>query len=393
MTPSSSKTERLLILGSTGSIGTQTLQVVREHPDRFKVQALVAGSSWELLAKQALEFRPKRVVIGREEHLGPLKSALDGTGIEVRFGDEAVLDCCRADDSDLVVNSLVGFSGFRPTYESLRSGKRVALANKESLVVGGEILRDQVGYSLQTLMPVDSEHSAIWQCLAGEDIGTVERLVITASGGPFRTFTAEQLQHVTVEQALKHPNWSMGSKITIDSSTLMNKGLEIIEAYWLFGLPLDNIEAVVHPQSIIHSMVVFVDGSIKAQMGHPDMRLPIQYALSSPTRWKLPAKPIDWNSRLDMHFEAIDPARFPCIRLARESLSRGGYYPAVLNASNEVAVEKFLKREIPYISISAVVEETMNTFVSNDEMGVESIAWIDTEARKLAAAIAKRFLH
>lgn len=390
--PSTSKTERLLILGSTGSIGTQTLQVVREHPDRFRVQALVAGSSWELLAKQALEFRPKRVVIGREEHLGPLKSALDGTGIGVHYGDEAILDCCRSDDSDLVVNSLVGFSGFRPTYESLRSGKRVALANKESLVVGGEILRDQIGYSLQTLMPVDSEHSAIWQCIAGEEIDTIDRLVITASGGPFRTFTAEQLRHVTVDQALKHPNWSMGSKITIDSSTLMNKGLEIIEAYWLFGLPLDRIEAVVHPQSIIHSMVVFVDGSIKAQMGHPDMRLPIQYALSAPTRWALPAKPIDWTTRLDMHFEPVDTQRFPCLRLARESLDMGGFYPAVLNASNEVAVGKLLKREISYISISAVVEETLQRFVTNEVMDVDTVARIDAEARQLAATIAKRYL-
>jgi 1-deoxy-D-xylulose-5-phosphate reductoisomerase len=393
MTSNPTKTERLLILGSTGSIGTQTLQVVREHTDRFKVHALAAGNSWELLAKQALEFRPKQVVIGREEHLGPLKSALDGTGIKVRFGDEAILECCRSDESDLVVNSLVGFSGFRPTYESLKSGKRVALANKESLVVGGEILRDQVGYSLDTLMPVDSEHSAIWQCLAGEELNTVDQLVITASGGPFRAFTAEQLKTVTVDQALKHPNWSMGSKITIDSSTLMNKGLEIIEAYWLFGIPLSKIEAVVHPQSIIHSMVVFVDGSIKAQMGHPDMRLPIQYALSAPTRWALPAKPINWRARLDMHFEPVDTQRFPCLRLAREALEHGGFYPAVLNAANEVAVEKLLKREIPYIAISAVVEETMLRFVTNEPMSVESITHVDTDARQLAATIAKRYLN
>ncbi len=392
MTLNPNKTERLLILGSTGSIGTQTLQVVREHPDRFRVHALVAGSSWELLAKQALEFQPDHVVIGNESHLHQLKSALSSTSIQVHFGDEAILTLCSGTDSDLVVNSLVGFSGFRPTYEALKSGKRVALANKESLVVGGEILRDQVGYSLDTLMPVDSEHSAIWQCLAGEDISSVEQLVITASGGPFREYTAEQLKHVTVDQALKHPNWSMGSKITIDSSTLMNKGLEIIEAYWLFGIPLGKIEAVVHPQSIIHSMVVFVDGSIKAQMGHPDMRLPIQYALSAPTRWALPSKPIDWRARIDMHFEPVDPERFPCIRLARESLEQGGFYPAVLNASNEVAVEKLLKREIPYIAISAVVEETMHRFVTNEPMSVESIVQIDADARHLAATIAKRYL-
>ena len=385
------KMERLLILGSTGSIGTQTLQVVREHPDRFRVHALVAGNSWELLAKQAIEFKPDYVVIGNNSHFDHLKMALSSTKVEVHFGEGAILDLCKGSGSDLVVNSLVGFSGFRPTYEALKSGKRVALANKESLVVGGEILRDQVGYSLDTLMPVDSEHSAIWQCLAGEDLATVDQLVITASGGPFRSYTSEQLKHVTVDQALKHPNWTMGSKITIDSSTLMNKGLEIIEAYWLFGIPLGNIEAVVHPQSIIHSMVVFVDGSIKAQMGHPDMRLPIQYALSAPTRWVLPGKPIDWRTKLDMHFEPIDPLRFPCIRLARESLEQGGFYPAVLNASNEVAVEKLLNREIPYIAISAVVEETMNRFVTNELMGVESIVNVDADARQLAATIAKRY--
>jgi 1-deoxy-D-xylulose-5-phosphate reductoisomerase len=386
------RTERLLLLGSTGSIGTQTLQVVREHPDRFKVHALVAGNSWELLAKQAIEFQPDHVVIGNDANMGQLKAALASTKVEVHCGEQAILDLCKDTGSDLVVNSLVGFSGFRPTYEALKSGKRVALANKESLVVGGEILRDQIGYTLDTLMPVDSEHSAIWQCLAGEDMSTVEQLVITASGGPFREFTTEQLKSVTVDQALKHPNWSMGSKITIDSSTLMNKGLEIIEAYWLFGLPLSKIEAVVHPQSIIHSMVVFVDGSIKAQMGHPDMRLPIQYALSAPTRWVLPGKPIDWRSKLEMHFEPVDPERFPCIRLAREALVHGGFYPAVLNASNEVAVEKLLKREIPYIAISAVVEETMNRFVTNEPMGVESIVHVDADARELAATIAKRYL-
>jgi 1-deoxy-D-xylulose-5-phosphate reductoisomerase len=391
MIPNTNKTERLLILGSTGSIGTQTLQVVREHPDRFRVHALVAGNSWKLLAKQAVEFQPEHVVIGNQANVEHLKAALSSTQTQVHCGQQAILDLCKNSGSDLVVNSLVGFSGFRPTYESLKSGKRVALANKESLVVGGEILRDQIGYSLDTLMPVDSEHSAIWQCLAGEDVSTVDQLVITASGGPFRDFTAEQLKYVTVDQALKHPNWSMGSKITIDSSTLMNKGLEIIEAYWLFGLPLSKIEAVVHPQSIIHSMVVFVDGSIKAQMGHPDMRLPIQYALSAPTRWALPGKPIDWRSKLDMHFEPVDSERFPCIRLARESLEQGGFYPAVLNASNEVAVEKLLKREIPYIAISAVVEETMHRFVTNQTMGVETIANVDAETRQLAATIAKRY--
>lgn len=381
--------DRLLILGSTGSIGTQTLEIVREHPDRFEVHAIVANNNWELLAGQAREFKPKVVVIGNERHRVDLVNAISDSTIDVMSGDQAILDLCSDSESTLVINSLVGFSGFRPTHDALKAGKRVALANKESLVVGGELLRDQVGYTLETLMPVDSEHSAIWQCLAGEDIENVDRLTITASGGPFRNFTIDQLQKVTVEQALKHPNWSMGSKITIDSSTLMNKGLEIIEAYWLFGIPLSRIDAVVHPQSIIHSMVTFVDGSIKAQMGHPDMRLPIQYAISSPDRWVLPVKPIDWNMAFTMTFEPVDDVRFPCIRLARESLELGGFYPTVLNAANEVAVECFLKHEIPYIQISAVVSETLSRFVNSESLSVENITRVNTDACRIAREIAQ----
>lgn len=386
-----SSPERLLLLGSTGSIGTQTLDVVREHPERFSLHGIVANNNWEQLSQQALEYKPRHVVIGNANHYQDLCLALSGTGIQVHQGDEAILSLCADSDSDLVVNSLVGFSGFRPTYEALRAGKRVALANKESLVVGGEILRDQVGYSLETLMPVDSEHSAIWQCLAGEDLTRIDQLIITASGGPFRGYTSEQLKAVTVEMALKHPNWSMGSKITIDSSTLMNKGLEIIEAYWLFGIPLDRIQAVVHPQSIIHSMVLFVDGSIKAQMGHPDMRLPIQYALSAPDRWPLPSKQMNWDERLDMHFEPVNDQLFPCIRLARESVKLGGFYPAVLNAANEIAVSQFLKREIPYISISAIVEETMAKYTTDMTLNVDSITQVDRESRELALHLAQRF--
>jgi len=379
--------DHLLILGSTGSIGTQTLEIVRQHPDRFEVYAIVANNNWELLAAQAREFKPKIVVIGNDRHLSDLKGAIPDSSIDVMSGEQFILDLCGDSESTLVVNSLVGFSGFRPTHDSLKAGKRVALANKESLVVGGELLRDQIGYTLDTLMPVDSEHSAIWQCLAGEDINSVDRLTITASGGPFRDFTLDQLRNVTVEQALKHPNWSMGSKITIDSSTLMNKGLEIIEAYWLFGIPLSRIDAVVHPQSIIHSMVTFVDGSMKAQMGYPDMRLPIQYAMSAPDRWALTAQPIDWTNALTMTFEPVDEVRFPCIRLARESLEQGGFYPTVLNAANEVAVECFLKHEIPYIQISEVVSETLSRFVTNEPLSVENITRVNTDARRIAREI------
>jgi len=387
----SSKKERLLLLGSTGSIGTQTLDVVRQHPERFSLHAIVANNNWEQLAQQAREYQPKHVVIGNSQHYQELRTALSGSGVEVHQGDEAIHHLCSDSDSDLVVNSLVGFSGFRPTYEALKAGKRVALANKESLVVGGEILRDHVGYTLDTLMPVDSEHSAIWQCLAGEELGSIDQLIITASGGPFRGFTSDQLKSVTVDMALKHPNWSMGAKITIDSSTLMNKGLEIIEAYWLFGIPMDRIQAVVHPQSIIHSMVLFVDGSIKAQMGHPDMRLPIQYALSAPDRWSLPSKLMNWKERLDMHFEPVNDDLFPCIKLARASVEQGGFYPAVLNAANEIAVSQFLKREIPYISISAIVEETMASYSTEMTLNVENITQVDKESRELASQIAQRF--
>lgn len=380
--------EELVLLGSTGSIGQQTLEVLREHPDQFKLTVLAANNNWELLAQQALEFNPRYVFIRNETHHAILKKALASTRCEILTGDEYLAALC-GECGDVVVNSLVGYAGFRPTYEALKAGKRVALANKESLVVGGEILRDQIGYSLDTLMPVDSEHSAIWQCLAGEDIEDVERLIVTASGGPFRDFSAEQLKHVSVEQALNHPNWSMGAKITVDSSTLMNKGLEIIEAYWLFGIPLERIEAVVHPQSIIHSMVEFRDSSVKAQLGSPDMRLPIQYALSCPRRWELSAPRMNWVG-LTMDFRAVDHEKFPCLSLARQALKTGGFAPAVLNASNEIAVACFLKGEIPYIAISSVVAESLDNFRFDLPMTVDSLAHVDGEARRLAYHIVKK---
>lgn len=378
------------MLGSTGSIGTQTLEIVRGHPDRFRVEALAANSNWELLAEQAAEFLPKHVFVADAGCHARLSERLAGLPVEVHTGDEALVGLCADAASTTVVNSLVGFAGFVPTYTALKAGKRVALANKESLVAGGEILRDQIGYTLETLMPVDSEHSAIWQCLAGERTEDVDRLIVTASGGPFRNLTKEQLREVTVDQALKHPNWSMGAKITIDSSTLMNKGLEIIEAYWLFGIPLERIDAVVHPQSLIHSMVVFVDGSIKAQMGLPDMRLPIQYALSAPARWPLPATPVDWASAVTMDFCPVDHERFPCLGLARQALKAGGFAPAVLNAANEVAVACFLNREIPYIAISAIVAECLERFDETPPMTVESMTHVNLQARRLALSIARQ---
>lgn len=381
--------EKLVILGSTGSIGTQTLQIVDEHPERFEVHALVANNQWETLAQQALRYRPRYVLLHNPEYADNLKQALNGSAIEI-LEPSALLSLCEDPEGDVIVNSLVGFSGFHPTYAALKAGKIVALANKESLVVGGQLLKQEIGYSLQTLRPIDSEHSALWQCLVGESLDQVDRLIITASGGPFRTFTHEQLQQVTVDQALKHPNWEMGAKITIDSSTLMNKGLEIIEAYWLFGIPLSRIEAVVHPQSIIHSMVLFKDGSIKAQMGYPDMRLPIQYALSAPDRWHLSYKAIDWQQRMQMTFEPVDMERFPCLALARQALESGGFYPTVLNAANEVAVSCFLKREIPYIHISKIVEQTLSGYVTSMDLSLESITHVDMESRRLALSLAHR---
>jgi 1-deoxy-D-xylulose-5-phosphate reductoisomerase len=381
--------EKLVILGSTGSIGTQTLQIVDEHPERFEVHALVANNQWETLAQQALRYRPRYVLLHNLEHADKFKLALSGSGIQILEPSD-LLSLCEDPDGDVIVNSLVGFSGFHPTYAALKAGKIVALANKESLVVGGQLLKQEIGYSLQTLRPIDSEHSALWQCLVGESLDQVDRLIITASGGPFRTFTHQQLQQVTVDQALKHPNWEMGAKITIDSSTLMNKGLEIIEAYWLFGIPLSRIDAVVHPQSIIHSMVLFKDGSIKAQMGYPDMRLPIQYALSAPDRWNLSYKAIDWQQAMQMTFEPVDLERFPCLALARQALESGGFYPTVLNAANEVAVSCFLKREIPYIHISKIVEQTLSGYVTSMDLSLESITHVDMESRRLALSLAHR---
>lgn len=381
--------EKLVILGSTGSIGTQTLQIVDEHPERFEVYALVANQQWEMLAQQALRYRPRYVLLNNNLYAYQLRQALNGSGVEI-LEPEAILALCEDPEGDVIVNSLVGFSGFHPTYSALKAGKKVALANKESLVVGGQLLQQDIGYNLDTLRPIDSEHSALWQCLAGESLEQVDRLIITASGGPFRTFSIEQLQQVTVDQALKHPNWDMGAKITIDSSTLMNKGLEIIEAYWLFGIPLSRIDAVVHPQSIIHSMVLFNDGSIKAQMGYPDMRLPIQYALSAPDRWPLPYKAIDWQQSMQMTFEPVDTERFPCLALARQALESGGFYPTILNAANEIAVSCFLKREIPYIQISKIVEQTLSGYVTSMDLSLESITHVDMESRRLALSLAHR---
>lgn len=374
----------ILVLGSTGSIGTQTLDIVRTHRHRLRVSGLSAGSNWLLLAQQIREFSPDFAVLCDATHKADFLEVVGTTRTNLYFGPQHLNQLAEEPSVDLVINSLVGFSGFMPTWHALKSGKMVALANKESLVVGGELLKSYLGFQNPSIFPIDSEHSAILQCLLGEALSSVEKIIITASGGPFRNHTLAELRQVTVESALKHPNWTMGAKITIDSSTLMNKGLEVMEAYWLFGVGLDKIEAVIHPQSMIHSMVTFSDGSTKAQLGIPDMRVPIQYALTYPDRWNYDAPRLDWTQSHQWTFEPVDQERFPCYRLALESLQAGGFAPAVLNAANEVAVSRFLNKEIPYIAISETVAQTLNVIQPSDTLRVETIIEADKRARQFA---------
>lgn len=377
--------QRLAILGSTGSIGTQALEIVRQHPDKFEIVALTANSNWELLANQVKEFNPKYTLISDERHYQDLKNSIYHT--EIISGFERLPDIASLKEIDTVLNALVGFAGFESTLEAVRSGKKVALANKESLVVGGELITAELKKSKASLVPVDSEHSAMLQCLSGESVEDIEKIIITASGGPFRDFSKERMQKVTVEQALDHPNWNMGAKITIDSSTMMNKGLEIIEAHWLFDIPVSKIEPVVHPQSIIHSIVTFVDGSSKAQLGLPDMKVPIIYALSYPNRLPLKTPRMNWKDSQNLTFEPVDFKRFPCVKLAMKSIELGGYAPAVLNAANEVAVERFLNKEIGYIYIAEIVEKSLAKIESSDSLSKEKLKEIDKETRKYASSI------
>lgn len=378
------KKQQLVILGSTGSIGTQALEIVRQHPDSFSVLALSANSNSELLAEQVNEFKPKHAVICNHECYADLKSAVQ-IQTELSSGAEQLLSVCELEEADIVLNSLVGFAGFHPTHTALKAGKRVALANKESLVVGGKLINAILAESGGELIPVDSEHSAMLQSLVGENTSAIEKIVITASGGPFRDLTAEQMRTVTVEQALKHPNWEMGAKITIDSSTMMNKGLEIIEAHWLFNLPVSKIEPVIHPQSIIHSMVTFVDGSSKAQLGPPDMKVPIIYALTYPERLYLETPRMDWSQAHTLTFEPVDYHKFPCVKLAMDSTEMNDLAPAVLNAANEVAVERFLNKEISYIDIPKIVEKSLEQIVNTSEISVQTLQETDLETREFAS--------
>ncbi len=370
--------KRVAVLGSTGSIGRQTLDVIRATPQRFRVVGLAAGKNLELLAEQIKEFKPEYIGGSLENNdIERLKSIVDIKNELLPLDEIAA-----SPGVDMVVIATSGTAGLRPTLAALRAGKDIALANKESLVSAGEIINGEARKSGARILPVDSEHSAVWQCLCGEDQAAA-RIILTASGGPFRQYSAEQLAEVTVEQALRHPSWQMGQKVTIDSATLMNKGLEVIEAHWLFSMPYDRIDVLVHPQSIIHSMVEFIDGSIKAQLSYPDMRLPIQYALSYPERLPNPRLPrIDWNLVRNLDFEPPDYDRFPCLRLAIEAGKQGGTCPAVLCAADEAAVELFLAGRIRFTDIAGAIERTLEQHRVIAQPTLEEIETADVWGRE-----------
>lgn len=377
-------------MGSTGSIGTQTLEVVRAYPDRFDVHVMTAATNAGRLIQQALEFRPYAVVITDERRFNEIKQALAGTGTKVLSGKAALEEVVTESAVDLVINALVGSVGLRPTVAAIKAGKDVALANKETLVVAGELVMDLVQKNGVQLLPVDSEHSAIFQCLAGENDNPVEKIYLTASGGPFRGKTRDFLATVSPEQALRHPNWVMGAKITIDSATLMNKGLEVIEAKWLFGLELHQIDVVVHPQSIVHSLVQFEDGSIKAQMGLPDMKLPIQYAMAYPRRIKNQLKRFNFMDFPALTFEQADRDTFRNLGLAFEALNARGSMPCVLNAANEIVVSAFLKSEVGFLQMSDIIEETMQTVPFKAVPSLDDYIEIDQLSRDVATELAAK---
>ena len=379
------KKKQIAILGSTGSIGTQALKVIEEHPDLYEAYALTANNQVELLAEQARKFMPAAVVIANEAKYLQLKEMLADLPIQVYAGADALCEIVEAKPIDVVLASMVGYAGLRPTMNAIRAGKAIALANKETLVVAGELINALAQQYKTPILPVDSEHSAIFQCL--EPNNALEKVILTASGGPFRKFTMDQLQHVTKEQALKHPNWDMGAKITIDSATMMNKGFEVIEAKWLFGVRPDQIEVVVHPQSIIHSMVQYEDGAVKAQLGMPDMRLPIQYAFSYPQRIKASFGRLDFSKMSELTFEQPDTNRFRCLALAYEALNQGGNMACIVNAANEVVVSAFLKDRIPFLRMSEVIEQSMAKVPFIQTPTYEDYVATDAEARRIAESL------
>ena len=372
---------RIAVLGSTGSMGTQALEVIALHPDVLQLEVIAANSSADLLIEQAKKYHPNIVVVVQEEAYRTVKEALADEDIKVFCGEESLCDVCEMDCIDMVLSCIVGIAGLRPAYRTVACGTPLAIANKETLVVAGELIMRTAKEHNAPVLPVDSEHSAIFQCLAGEHYNPVEKIIITASGGAFRGYTKEQLETVSLKNALKHPNWSMGPKVTIDSASLMNKGLEVIEAKWLFNMPLEKIDVVVHPQSVIHSMVQFEDGSVKAQLGVPDMRLPIQYALSYPLRLSLPYERLDFTKYSNLTFEKPDREVFPCLDMAYKASAQGGGMPCVMNAANEVAVKRFMQEQIKFTDIPRIIENALATAPSVKPTTIEEYVALDAETR------------
>ena len=379
--------KKICILGSTGSIGTQALDVIRQHHELFEVHTLTAYNNAQLLIQQAREFQPDSVVIVREDLYNEVSDALADLPIKVYTGSQALCEVVTHSEIDIVLTAMVGFAGLRPTIAAINAKKTIALANKETLVVAGELICNLAVKNKVAILPVDSEHSAILQSLTGEGDNKVEKILLTASGGPFRTFTLEQMETVTPAQALRHPNWEMGAKITIDSATLMNKGFEMIEAKWLFDISPDAIEVVIHPESIIHSAVQFEDGSVKAQLGVPDMRLPIQYAFTYPARLHLDGERLDLFKLGTMHFEPADMERFPCLRLSYEAIRMGGTAPCVLNAANEIVNLAFRESKISFPMIAEIIEKTMHAIEVVNNPTLEQLIEIDGQARAFALSL------
>lgn len=379
--------QQICILGSTGSIGTQALEVIRQHPDRYEAYALTANNHWELLAQQVREFHPAAVVIANEAHYEALKKALrDEPDTKVYAGRDAVCQIVEAGPITMVLTAMVGFSGLTPTIRAIRARKTICLANKETLVVAGELICQLAEEYRVPILPVDSEHSAIFQSLVGEGDNEISKLLLTCSGGPFRKFTHEQLRHVTAADALRHPTWDMGAKITIDSASLMNKGFEVIEARWLFGVPAEKIEVLIHPQSIVHSGVEFVDGGVKAQLGVPDMKLPIQYAFSYPDRLPLQGDRLDL-FRQPLEFFRPDVEKFQCLQLAYESIRKGGNMPCIVNAANEIVNLAFREGRCSFLGMGEVIEKTMQRATFDAKPDYEVYLQTDAEARRLATEL------
>lgn len=376
-------TKRIAILGSTGSIGTQTLDVIANDPDSYRVEALAAGTNITLLMKQIEQFNPTKVSVATKELAEQVQASV-GSRVKVYYGEEGLVETAAGTDAELVVTALVGSQGLRPTLAAIEEGKQIGLANKETLVTAGHLVTELAKKRNVPLLPIDSEHSAVFQCLNGESAKDIATVILTASGGSFRDKTRQELQGVTVEEALRHPNWSMGSKITIDSATMVNKGFEVIEARWLFDLPYDQIDVVLHPESVIHSMVEFVDNSVIAQLGNPDMRVPIQYALTYPHRKPTPTKRLKLADVGTLHFHPMDFDRYPCLRLAYDCGRAGGTAPTVFNAANEVAVARFLRGEISFLDIEEILIRVLDQHIPVPAPSLEQITYSDQWARSAA---------